>query len=196
LAIGLSRTYRWAGYSAWELPLSVAQHSLTVLALCAADQGPRLSPAEQLRELVHDAVEALVGGLDFLTPLKPYLGAEFVGLMARLQDAVDTRYQLPPWTADSFARHKRADRLAAASEAFHVVGWEREAIRIDLGFTLAPVAHDPLPRPDGLRAWEPWAPKVAEQRFLDCLDDLLTAATACGAVNPPAGVLHPHDEVH
>ena len=33
LAIGLSRTYRWGGYSAWDLPLSVAQHSLTVLAL-------------------------------------------------------------------------------------------------------------------------------------------------------------------
>jgi hypothetical protein len=33
LAIGLSRTYRWAGYSAWDLPLSVAQHSLAVLAL-------------------------------------------------------------------------------------------------------------------------------------------------------------------
>jgi hypothetical protein len=31
LAIGLSRTYRWSGYSAWSLPLSVAQHSLTVL---------------------------------------------------------------------------------------------------------------------------------------------------------------------
>jgi hypothetical protein len=34
LATGLSRTYRWAGYSAWDLPLSVAQHSLTVPALC------------------------------------------------------------------------------------------------------------------------------------------------------------------
>ena len=33
LAIGLSRTYRWAGYSKWDLPLSVAQHSLAVLAL-------------------------------------------------------------------------------------------------------------------------------------------------------------------
>ena len=31
LAIGLSRTYRWAGYSAWDLPLSAAQHSLAVL---------------------------------------------------------------------------------------------------------------------------------------------------------------------
>ena len=33
LTVGLSRTYRWTGYSAWDLPLSVAQHSLTVLAI-------------------------------------------------------------------------------------------------------------------------------------------------------------------
>lgn len=36
LAVGLSRTYRWGGHSAWKLPLSVAQHSLTVLAICKA----------------------------------------------------------------------------------------------------------------------------------------------------------------
>src|SRR5208337_5239860 len=42
LAIGLSRTYRCAGYSAWDLPLSVAQHSLTVLALCEGSNGPDL----------------------------------------------------------------------------------------------------------------------------------------------------------
>ncbi len=33
LAIGLSRTYRRGGYSSWDLPLSVAQHSLLVLVL-------------------------------------------------------------------------------------------------------------------------------------------------------------------
>ena len=33
LAIGLARTYRWGGHSIWELPLSVAQHSLLVLTL-------------------------------------------------------------------------------------------------------------------------------------------------------------------
>ncbi len=33
LAIGLSRTYRWGGHSSWNLPLSVAQHSLLVLVL-------------------------------------------------------------------------------------------------------------------------------------------------------------------
>jgi len=38
LAIGISRTYRWGGYSKWDLPLSVAQHSLAVLA-CAKPKG-------------------------------------------------------------------------------------------------------------------------------------------------------------
>ena len=33
LTIGLSRTYRWGGHSCWDLPLSVAQHSLLVLVL-------------------------------------------------------------------------------------------------------------------------------------------------------------------
>ena len=36
LAIGLSRTFRWGGHSVWPgVPLSVAQHSLAVLALLA-----------------------------------------------------------------------------------------------------------------------------------------------------------------
>jgi len=71
LAIGLSRTYRWAGHSRWALPLSVAQHSLTVLALREAE-GP-LTAREALRELCHDSVEALIGW-DCLAPLKPHLG--------------------------------------------------------------------------------------------------------------------------
>ena len=147
-----------AGYSAWDLPLSVAQHSLTVLALCRAVPAPSLSDAEALRELLHDAVEALMGGWDPITPLKPYLGDGFARLVARLQAAVDERYALPPWTAESHARHKHADRLAAASEAHHVAGWSRAALRNDLGIRLDPLDEDPLPTPDGLRPWEPWPP--------------------------------------
>ncbi len=56
LAVGLSRTCRWGGHSCWELPLSVAQHSLLVLVLRQQMQ-PRqpLTPGEALRELLHDA---------------------------------------------------------------------------------------------------------------------------------------------
>ena len=52
LAAGLSRTMRWGGLSRWEHPLSVAQHSLTVLTIREADGV--LTPGEALRELLHD----------------------------------------------------------------------------------------------------------------------------------------------
>ena len=62
LAIGLSRTYRWGGYSAWDLPLSVAQHSLTVLALATRAAGRALTPAEALRELLHEGCDRVGSG--------------------------------------------------------------------------------------------------------------------------------------
>src|SRR6185437_2710188 len=203
LAIGLSRTYRWAGYSAWDLPMSVAQHSLTVLALCEAAPGPRLTPVEALRELLHDAVEALMGGgrqgsageaggrptgggWDPITPLKPHLGDGFIRLVERLQEAVDTRYALPSWTDESQVRHKQADRLAAASEAHHVAGWSRTAMREHLGITLEPIAHDPLRRADR-PDWEPWPPRIAEERFLGALQGLSTAAGRTLTGPKPAG---------
>ena len=53
LAVGLSRTYRWGGHSCWELPLSVAQHSLLVLVLRQQMQPHQpLTPGEALREFL------------------------------------------------------------------------------------------------------------------------------------------------
>jgi hypothetical protein len=74
LAVGLSRTYRWGGHSRWDLPLSVAQHSLLVLVLRQQMQPHQpLTPGEALRELLHDADEGLLG-FDPISPLKPHLG--------------------------------------------------------------------------------------------------------------------------
>jgi hypothetical protein len=172
LAIGLSRTYRWAGYSRhWGLPLSVAQHSLTVLHLTRAAPGPNLSNADARRELLHDATEALLGGWDPPMPLKPILGAGYRDLDERMQEAVDARYRLPPWTEQSYARHKAADRLAAASEGLHVAGWSCAELREKLGILLEPLVYDPLSHP-GFLPWEPWPPKVAAARFLAALEEL------------------------
>lgn len=44
VATGLSRTYRRSGHSSWDLPLSVAQHSLTVMALRQPAEEP-VAPA-------------------------------------------------------------------------------------------------------------------------------------------------------
>ncbi len=175
LAIGLSRTYRWGGYSAWDLPLSVAQHSLTVVALRTH---AALAPAEAMRELLHDAIEALMGGWDPITPLKPHLGEGYARLAGRLQAAVDSRYQLPAWDAAAYTAHKRADRLAAASEAFHVAGWSRAELRSELGIGIEPLETDPLAPPAGMRPWEPWPPRVAEDHFLRALQHLQVAREA------------------
>ena len=82
LAAGLSRTMRWGGASRWEHPLSVAQHSLTVLTIREADGA--LTPGEALRELLHDATEFMLGW-DCITPLKAQLGEPFRALDARLR---------------------------------------------------------------------------------------------------------------
>jgi 5'-deoxynucleotidase YfbR-like HD superfamily hydrolase len=110
LAIGLSRIYRWGGHSCWDLPLSVAQHSLLVMVL-----RQKLRPLEPLtrddalRELLHDADEGLLS-YDPISPVKPHLGAEFRALAGRMQAAVQTRYSLQPWDDESYAIHKQADR--------------------------------------------------------------------------------------
>ena len=172
LAIGLSRTYRWAGYSAWPNPLSVAQHSLTVLALRRLAADRPLTAAEARRELLHDGTEALLGGYDPITPIKPLLGEGYERLVTLHQAALDIRYALPVWGERSYREHKRADHLAAASEGLHVVGWSRRELREDLEITVDPLEHDPLARVEGFAAWEPWPAGFAAERFLDTLETL------------------------
>ncbi|MFC3127533.1 phosphohydrolase [Pseudoroseomonas globiformis] len=164
LAIGLSRTYRWGGHSSWPLPLSVAQHSLLVLAL-RERSGP-LTPAEALRELLHDADEGLLG-FDCITPLKPRLGSSYAALTRRLCRAIALRYRLPAWTNSSHATHKAADRAAAASEALHVAGWPADEVA-DIFAGHPVLIDDPLALvlPPGYAPWQPWAPGVAAERFL------------------------------
>lgn len=171
LALGLARTYRWGGHSAWPLPLSVAQHSITVMLLRRAAAAAPLAPLAELRELLHDAEEGLLG-FDCISVLKPFLGDGFRDLTARLDRAVCERYGLPPWTPEEHAIHKRADRLAAASEAVHVVGWSAHEVLHTLKITVPPLEVDPLLALYGGQAWEPWSPAVARDRFLAELNRL------------------------
>jgi len=180
LAIGLARTYRWSGHSKWELPLSVAQHSITVLLLRMQLAPAPLTACERLHALLHDAEEGLLG-YDALTPLKPHLGEGFSRITERLVRAIAHRYRLPDWTEQSHAAHKVADRLAAASEAAHVVGWSRADIRQNLRIKVEPLDIDPVPTPVGLQPWEPWSPNLAASMFLDTLRELRDQA----AEEPP-----------
>jgi hypothetical protein len=172
LALGLARTFRWGGHSVWPLPLSVAQHSLTVLQL--RRQSGDLPVRVQLLELLHDAEEGLVG-FDPISPLKPILGEAFSQVMQKLQAAVLARYWVGDWRPEEHQAHKRADVLAAASEAVHVAGWSAAEVRQVLGIKLLPLERDPLVDVYGGTPWEPWPAEVAATRFLEALRGLLGA---------------------
>lgn len=181
LAIGLSRTYRWGGHSIWELPLSVAQHSLLVLKLCEQLHGVPLSRAVALQALLHDAAEGLLS-FDPISPVKPHLGASFAALNDRLEAAIATRYWF--FAHDPLLRHRRslayksADRVAAASEALHVAGWTRHEIATVLEIDDRPLTVDPLPQIRALRPWEPWPAPLAASLFLAKLRELQAPETA------------------
>jgi uncharacterized protein len=174
LAIGLARTYRWGGHSAWPLPLSVAQHSLLVLALHRLEQGDG-NPRAELRELLHDADEGLLG-FDCISVVKPFLGEGFQKLTMQLQSAVFLRYGVLDWTSEQRRKHKKADRMAAASEAVHVVGWTKAEVRNTLRIPYDSLTFDPLVEVYGGTPWEPWPPGLAAERFLAELSRLLKAA--------------------
>ena len=78
-AARLARTYRWGGESCWDWPLSVAQHSLLVLALRRQASPQPLSP--------QDAEEGFLG-FDCISPLKRVLGQPFLDVGNRLLQAV------------------------------------------------------------------------------------------------------------
>jgi len=171
LAIGLSRTFRWGGHSIWPgAPLSVAQHSLAVLALRRAQgrHGAKLTSAQARRELLHDAEEGLIN-FDCISPLKPFLGPGFAELQARLQAVIALRYGLPAWTPEEKRAHKSCDVALAAAEAVHVAGWTRAEVRGTLGIRAGVMEADPLLPIYGGEAWRPWPPELAAERFLAAL---------------------------
>ncbi|MFC7472855.1 phosphohydrolase [Dankookia sp. GCM10030260] len=175
LAVGLSRTFRWGGHSTWPgAPLSVAQHSLAVLALRRARAKGGLTQEEARRELLHDAEEGLLG-FDCISPLKPFLGPGFAALQDRLSAVVALRYALPAWTPETKRAHKACDIALAAAEAVHVAGWTREEVRGTLGIRAAVMADDPLAAAYDSEPWRPWPPEVAAERFLMALKHLTTA---------------------
>ena len=175
LALRLARTYRWGGESSWPLPLSVAQHSLLVLALRRQWSDTPLPASDALLELLHDAEEGFLG-FDCISPLKDVLGLSFRAVSSRLMAAVSERYELRAWSPAAHAVHKRADSVAAASEAVHCIGWPAHEVRDVLGIVHPVLDVDPLADIYDCRPWEPWAADVAAERFLNALESLHAAA--------------------
>ncbi len=166
LALGAARTVRWGGHSVWEWPLSVAQHSLTVLAIGEADAPRPLTAVQKLAFLLHDASECLGVCFDPISPLKPFLGEGYRQLDQALQTAVHRRFGLPADLPPAWKKSiKTADKRAAAAEAIFVAGWSLAECREALGIRAAPLSADPLTPIYGGLPWEPWPARIAAERF-------------------------------
>ena len=117
-------------------------------------------------------------GFDCITPLKPHLGASYQRLTGLLQAAIAARYDVPAWSQEDYLLHKRADRLAAISEAAHVAGWSLADIHEEFGTTTI-LMDDPLQEVTAsLQPWEPWPPALAARLFLERLRGILAAAVS------------------
>ncbi|WP_371765539.1 phosphohydrolase [Massilia sp.] len=164
LSLRIARVYRWGGESMYPEPLSVAQHSLAVLELRRQWAVEPLTVGQQLRELLHDAEEALLG-FDPISKLKPLLGVPLREVSGRLSEAIAIRYQLPDWTKEEQAAHKRVDVACAASEALYCVGWSQHEITDVLGIREPVLQRDPLTRLYDCEPWRPWPSALAYERF-------------------------------
>jgi len=121
IAHGLARVARWNGQTHGSEIFSVAQHSLLVEAIFAAETAapPR---AARLAALLHDAPEYVIG--DMISPFKAAIGGDYKLVEKRLMAAIFVRFGLPPEPPPESAKAiKSADRIAAYLEATALAGF-------------------------------------------------------------------------
>ena len=165
IAHGLARVARWNGQTHGPHVFSVAQHSLLVEAI-GGHLEHDADPAARLELLLHDAPEYVIG--DIISPLKSAIGDAYKGVERRLLAAIRRRFGLTA-PAPRLARLvKRADRLAARTEAVRLAGFAPEEAARYFG--------PPFWLPDPVTALcEPWATAQAQERYLTRFETLLAA---------------------
>jgi 5'-deoxynucleotidase YfbR-like HD superfamily hydrolase len=146
IALGLSRNSRWNGQTVGDHAWSVAQHSVLVVDLMMTFR-PKPRPALLLAGLLHDASEYVTH--DMITPLKAVVGDVFKEVELRLTRAVHLRFGLPAdLAAEDKALIKKADLIAAATEAVQLAGFSAPEVRKVLGIKATPkegLLLSPLP---------------------------------------------------
>ena len=121
IARGISRVARWNGQTSGEYPLSVAQHSVIVAELLK-NYNENIEIKWQLAALLHDAAEYIIS--DMITPLKSFLGEEYIQLEEKIQSAINIRFSLPGEIPKKIYKLiKNCDRQTAFIEAIQLAGF-------------------------------------------------------------------------
>lgn len=166
IALGLARNTRWNGQTIGPHAWSVAQHSDFVVEIVRRLE-PKASADVLMAAKLHDASEYVTH--DLITPLKAVVGDVFREVENRLLQAIRLRFGLPAQLPESTQLLiKRADKIAAVTEAIQLAGFSAEDTRSVLGFrekSLNDVMLKPLPAAE------------AEQAFLNGFHKLEAAMT-------------------
>ena len=121
IARGISRVARWNGQTSGEYPLSVAQHSVIVAELLKS-YNENIEIKWQLAALLHDAAEYIIS--DMITPLKSFLGEEYIQLEDKIQSAINIRFSLPGEIPKKIYKLiKNCDKQTAFIEAIQLAGF-------------------------------------------------------------------------
>lgn len=121
IARGISRVARWNGQTSGDHPLSVAQHSVIVAELLKY-YNKNIEIKWQLAALLHDAAEYIIS--DMITPLKLFLGEEYIHLEEKIQSAINIRFSLPGEIPKKIYKLiKICDRQTAFIEAVQLAGF-------------------------------------------------------------------------
>jgi len=161
IALGLARNTRWNGQTKGQHGWSVAQHSMLVVEILQ-----RIHPESPnwllLAALLHDAAEYVTH--DLITPLKAAVGDVFKVIEDRLQEAIHTAYGLPKaLPAQVKAEIKKADWIAAATEAVQLAGFSEPEVKSILKISERPLTDITL---------EPHPSAQVEQDFLKLFERL------------------------
>jgi 5'-deoxynucleotidase YfbR-like HD superfamily hydrolase len=156
LVTGISRVNRWCGQTIGSVGFNVAHHSCLVEEILTRLVWPG-APREVRRwALAHDLAEAIYG--DIVTPVKAVLGPAYKELEARLDRALCLALGFPATLPAEWRKSvKRADRIAAVSEAVKLAGWDEKEARKLVGFGYrGKLWEEPL---------EPWPEAEARARW-------------------------------
>lgn len=105
---------------------------------------------------LHDASEYVTH--DLITPLKAVVGDVFKEVEKRLTEAIHLRFGLPARLDPKIKQKiKKADQIAAATEAVQLAGFEASELRSVLGIKAAPLPDVTLvPLPSDLARGHSW----------------------------------------
>lgn len=154
IALGLSRNTRWNGQTTGNHAWSVAQHSDLVVEILK-DIKPNASTADLMTAKLHDAAEYVTH--DLITPFKAVIGDIFKEVETRLEAAIYIHVGLPGTPNPALKKLiKKADHIAAATEAVQLAGFNEKEVKSVLGISEKPLKITITPLPS----------KEAETNFL------------------------------